>query len=103
MGDSSMLKNLLVVSTGCEEIPCEEIDCKVENIQDVHMALTCGETFVKDGPLYCVKSSPPNMLVKGKLQLSFLCGWQPSFCGVYLLADRAYASHKNMKLCKDGN
>ena len=113
-GDSPMLKNVLgtVVRPGCEAIKCEEveydeiecveIECEqVENMQDVHMELICGDTCIVDGPLPRVNSPPPNMLAKGISPLSLLCGEQPSSAGAYLLADGAYASRENMKLCKE--
>ncbi|MCY4490274.1 MAG: hypothetical protein OXC46_02290 [Thaumarchaeota archaeon] len=107
-GDSPMLKNVLgtVVRPECEEIEYEEIEskeieCKVDNMKDVHMELICGDTCV-DEPLPRVNSPPLNMLAKGILPLSLLCGEQPCSARVYLLADEAYASHENMKLCKLG-
>ena len=105
-GDSTMLKNVLgtVVRPECEEIEYEEIEskeieCKVDNMKDVHMELICGDTCV-DEPLPRVNSPPPNMLAKGISPLSYLCG-EPSSPGAYLLADGAYVSCENMKLCKE--
>ena len=101
-GDSPMLKNVLgtVVRPECEEIESKEIECKVDNMKDVHMELICGETCV-DEPLPRVNSPPLNMLAKGISPLSLLCGEKSSSARVYLLADGAYASHENMKLCKE--
>ena len=90
-GDSPVLKDLLgtVVEPQTEK----------PTTTDAHMYMIRGKANPVKGPILAVESSPVNMLAEGVSPLALLCE-TPHTEGACLLADGAYASRNNMKLCK---